>query len=272
MAVIWRNNGEKVDGLYYIDVDPEDGSNVQTFSAATRKEVSEKLATAQFNASRAINTLKRERKPEPVRVSVAVKPLDANERMQFVRDIQDPEKFDQVIERVVEARFGVPVDEITRRVNKVGVDEVTERQVAETKKFVAQNADWYPTQENKMELMRRIEAKRLALTAVNFGIVWDEMKAEGKADLAPEQGEEQEQEEGQQQQPPPPSATPISTTRPRTATYQTGVRPGDFQTRRPAEPAPKYTRAQIENMPPSVYREKLLHEPGFEAIVNKVLA
>lgn len=264
MAVTFENNGEKTtEGFYVATVDAEDGSQAVTFKAATRKELSEKMAAANFEAMRSLNALKRDRKPETVRGSRAVTPMTADERMQAIQDIKDPASFDRVIARAVESSLGVPLDTARNILNENQRRTQDEREVNETKKFVAQNPDWYPTAENKGEMMARTEAQKLAITATNLGIVWEQMKAEGKADLKPEERQMEEEEE------PPSQAQPA--TRQRAASYSTGVRSGEISTQRPAA-KPRYTRAEIENMPSTLYREKLLHEPGFSAIVDKVMA
>lgn len=277
MAVVWRNGGEKTaEGEYIVDIDPEDGTAVQTFRAPTRKEMSEKLAAAQFTGSRTINDLKKNRRADSAPAApVVIKPMSADERMSAIRDLQDPAKFDHVISRAVESTLGRPLAEVKRITTKYDEDTQAAQIIAETQRFVATTADWYPSAANKVELANRIENNNLAYTANNLGIAWDAMKAEGKADLKPagaddelEPDEQQQQQQQQRQE----EVYLSERTRPRATSYSTGFRNGEVRTQRPPAAKPKYTKEDIEKMPPSVYEQKLKNEPGFEDAVNRALA
>ena len=258
MAVTWRNNGDKTEnGDYILDVDPENGAAVQTFRGKTRKDVSEQLAQAQFSASRTIQTLKEERRPEPAAPDgkIVPKPLSADERMRLSTEINDPTKFDGVVDRLIEARFG-SLATITQRENERIEREESERATAETLKFVNATPDWYPSQKNKIAVFNYVEQNKLAITAANFEIAWDAIKASGQAEMRPttQPGEE------------PPAPEP---TRPRIANYSTGIREGDT-TRTPPVARGKntYTWADIERMGSKEYERRLREEPGFAAAVD----
>ena len=262
MAVTWRNNGERTEeGDYVVDVDPENGTQVQTFRAKTRRDMATLLGEAQFNASRTIATLKQERKPDPAVRSgkIEPKPLSADERMRLSIDLQDPAKADEAVTRLVESKIG-PLDEIARRENERLEREQEERALAETHKFVAENPDWYPTAKNKTEVFNYIEHNQLAITANNMSIAWDLLKRSGNADLKPATPPSQEE-------PPAPNG---DGTRPRLAAFSTGLREGEITNGPPAARRVKYSwnTEPLRSMSGKEYERRLKEEPGFMAAMD----
>jgi hypothetical protein len=259
MAVTWRNNGEKTEeGDYVVDVDAENGTPIQTFRAKTRKEMADALGQAQFSASRTIQTLKSERKPDQDTGSTRIepKPLSADERMRLSVELQDPAKADAAVKRLIESAVG-PLDEIARRENARIEQEQAELATAETLKFVAANPDWYPTAKNKTEVFNYIEGGKLAITANNMSIAWDLLKSSGNADLKPAEEPAEELEPA------------VAATRPRLAAYSTGVREGETNGTAPSTARKaRYTWADVDRMGSKEYERRLKEEPGFMAAMD----
>ena len=265
MAIVWRNNGEKTEnGEYVADITREDGSVWQTFRANTRKEMAEKVLAAQEEGSRTIEQMKQQRVPIARPVAQAEKPLSADEKFMAASEITDPERMDSVIERVVSSKFGIPIAEVARKLKAADEKEAGEAARQETLRFVAATPDWYPTDNNKVKLFNTIQERNWAMIATNFGIVWDEMKASGVAELAPIGAEEREDPNNDELEPAPRSRPRMATT------ISTGIRNVDTTPRQPMPKRPKYTKNDIDNMSASVYREKMQNEQGFAALVNSL--
>lgn len=276
MAIVWRNGGEKTpEGKYVVDIDPEDGTQPQTFEANTRKEMSEKLATAQFNSSKALNTYKQGVRATPAGQREVIKPLSADERMAAMNDLRDPEKFDATMERVMESKLGRRLPEVAARFKRMDEEDYAAHVESQTILFTKRTPDWYPSADNKVELANRIEKGKLEWSVDNFTLMWEAMKTEGVAELAPAEGQgegEEEVETQQQQEQPPPRRTESSggPTRQRGATFVSGVRSEDVGSRAPGKPGVRYTSQQLDAMPTSQYTELL--KSGDKAFLASVEA
>jgi hypothetical protein len=264
MAVTWRNNGEKTEeGDYIVDVDPENGTPVQTFRAKTRKEMADALGAAQFSATRTIDALKKERTPDPAHVTARIepKPLSADERMQLSRDLIDPAKADSVVKRIAESVYG-DLTIVAQRENARAEEEERQRAIDETNQFVAATPDWHPTSKNKTEVFNYIEGNQLAITAKNMGIAWDLLKSTGNADLKPVTPEGEVT---------PVPLPPPNGTRPRLAGFSTGIREGDINGTPPTPGTKKkYTWADVDKMGDREYQRRLKEEPGFFQAMNEL--
>lgn len=263
MAVEWRNNGEPVDGVYIADVDAEDGSQVQTFKGASYREVADKLLNAQVNATRRINELKTQVKPDVKKPRAAFVPrkLTADEQFQVAGDVRDPSKIEDAIDRVVAARLGAPLEVVRQRLQRQDAEEIEAAAVRETNVFVESTPNWYPTAENKQRLWDYMTQHNLELTAKNFGIAFDQLTSDGLLTRKPEENAAEPEPK------PTERIAPQPTTRPR-GSIASGIRSSDVGNRFPAMTKPRYTRQEIQSMPRSLYAEKLKGEAGFAAIVD----
>lgn len=265
MAFQWRNNGEPVDGEYIVDVDPEDGSQVQTFKGATFKEAADKLAGAQVHASRRINELKRGQTPDPKkpRPSFSPKPLTGDERFQASQDLRDPNKLTDVISQVVESQLGAPLEEVRERLQRADDKEVEDAAITETLAFFNATPEWHPyvSAENKLKLWGYLQSHNMATTAKNFGIAFDRLMESGSLAKNPEEVDEAPEPVTER-------IVPQQTSRPR-GSFSTGIRSSDVSgTSGATKSKPKYTRQDILTMPKSVYAHKLNNEAGFAAVVD----
>jgi hypothetical protein len=262
MAVEWRNDKQPVDGLYIVDVDAEDGSQVQTFKGASIDEVTDKLLAAQVNATRRINELKKSQTPDRRKATPAFKPrkLSAEEEFAATNDIRTG-KVQEVVDRAVEASLGAPLASVRERLQREDQREANEAAAAAAEAFVQSTPEWYPTVENKLALWNYMEENNMDWTSKNFGMAFDHLMAGGLLEKHPETPEVV---------PEPARREPIApqpVTRPR-GSFATGVRSTDVGSAPPARGKPRYTRQEIETMPRSVYAQKMAAEPGFAAAVD----
>lgn len=266
MATEWRNNGEPIDGEYIADVDPEDGSQVQTFRGATVKEVADKLLAAQGNASRRINELKKTQTPDPAPKALEFKPrsLSANERFQIAGDLQDPDKVDAAINTVIEASIGGNLKEITSRLQEDDEKERIAAAVKAAQDFNQSEPDWFPIEENKVTLMGYMEQHGMAHTLNNFQIAFARLNGSGLLTRRPAAPPPPQPEPRQER------IAPTQTTRPRGSVGASGIRSSDVSGTTSPKPTPKYTRQQILEMPRNVYADKMANEAGFAQFVNSM--
>ena len=265
MPVVWRNNGEKTDnGEYVVDLTDESGNPYQTYRAPTRKDMVEKLAGSNDEANNTIKTLKAQRVPIGRQELESVAPLSADDRFAASVEITDPERIDAALERVLSARLGMPLDEVKQELKESAELKQKNKVTQETLNFVAATPDWYPTDANKVLLFSTIMERKWAPIASNFGIVWDEMKENGKAELRPVEGEAEEEEEGMREE----EVKPL--TRPRLArTISTGIRNVDTSPRMTsAAPRSKWTQEMVDKMGVSEYKKNYLNDPSFRAFVD----
>jgi hypothetical protein len=263
MAAEWRNNAEPIDGEYIVDVDPEDGSAVQTFRGATIREVTDKLATAQVHASRRINELKKAELPDPApkRATLAPRKLTADESFQAVQDLRDPLKLPEVFDSVFEKRFGARPEEVARRLNEADEKEEAAAAIAETKLFLESTPEWDPTPENKLKLASYMRDTGMAWTAKNFRIAFEKLMGDGLLTPMPTQHNAASETTA------PERIVPQQTTRPR-GSFSTGVRSSDVSRMPPSQPKQRYTRQDIDLMPKETYLWKINNEAGFAKLVD----
>jgi hypothetical protein len=277
MPVTWENDGQPVDGEYIATITFEDGSQPQRFKGQSYKQVADALLAAQENASRAIKNLRAGQQIEPARPrkNRQPKPMTPGERLGAVADLQDPNKADKAITRIVEATVG-PVEAIREAIDKTEDEEAAAEAAAETKAFVDATPEWYPTDYNKQTLVNYMAANSIAPTRKNFSICFSKLLDAGLLQRKPaETGVEPEPEPGANGKPNGSGLPhdgglpPAPRTRPRGTLVTTGIRAEDTSGS-PRPPRPRYTKDDIEKMPNALYRQKLDSEPGFSALVDSL--
>lgn len=275
MPVTWENDGQPVDGEYIATITFEDGSQPQRFKGQGYKQVADALLTAQENASRAIRTLRAGQQIEPARPrkNRQVKPMTPGERLGAVADLQDPNKADKAITRIVEATVG-PVDAIREAIDKTDDEEAAADAATETKAFVDSTPEWYASDYNKQTLVNYMAANSVAPTRKNFAVCFAKLLDAGLLQRKPaETAPETESESGAEGKPnggglPHNGGLPTAPrTRPRGTLVTTGIRAEDTSGS-PRPPRPRYTKDDIEKMPNALYKQKLTSEPGFAALVD----
>lgn len=178
-------------------------------------------------------------------------PLTAEERMQLAADINDPEKFDAVSQRLVRATIGDP-EALRTRLARLEQQQARVAVQEEAKAFMRDCPEYYPCQDNLTTIAAWIEKNNLDPIKENFQLAFSTLKEYLQQKPAPApvvQPAVSVQPEPQ----PTPAPRPVSSGLTRTHASDSG-------------PAPKtgYTDAEINEMSGEEYRQKVLI-PEFKA-------
>jgi hypothetical protein len=164
----------------------------QVFKGSTTQEVLDKVAEANRNLIKLNRELNRKVRlgefetdniPEDVKkLSVNLlqpKELTLEEKAQFARDILDPEKFDEVNQKLIEAQFGAKPADIRNRINdqEQRLANIEARQEAEA--FAMANSDYYACPENFRTITSWMQKNNLSPVRENFQYAYDSLKGEG---------------------------------------------------------------------------------------------
>lgn len=215
--------------------------------------------------------------------------LSSDERVKLSRDLLDPESFNKAADTLFEATVGA--NPATLRNTLTNLQQTNLQLVAgrEADAFVAGNPDYYKCRENFEAITNWMTRYNLAPLRDNFQLAYDKLNAAGLLLKAPSVREDAPTPT------PPPTAAPTGTEEQTPANPQpaqeadsriTEQQPA--QTKRPVVPIPSgltrnqtsdtgapaqrgnYTLAEIDKMPSDVYKHKLLREPGFRELVEKL--
>jgi len=264
----WENDGEANDqGQYVAVIDMEDGSRPQRFIGDSHRSVADQLMTAQLHATTHIgqqrSRIRELETPEPGTAPQRFerRPLSADDRFRVVADMSDPTKAPEAIKTVVEAEFGAPIETVRERLNTAAETDQAAQAAQETRQFMEETPDFFPSQHNNQLLVSHMQMSGMAPTKKNFGIAYERLRDAGLLQAKPDV------------EPPPREAIPSpGTTRPRPiVTHSTGIRSSDSSaTPEMRQRQPKYTRDAIEKMPAKEYQDRYKNEPGFRAAVDKL--
>jgi hypothetical protein len=262
VPVDWTQQGEN--GLFEAVLDTEDGAQPQRFRGDSYKAVADKLADAQVHASRRIRELRQAIPVDKQKPAAPVQQqLTPDQRFQIARDITDPAKSDQAIAALLRAQ-GIPVEEVRGIINAQREQQEHDEALEESQAFVAMTPDWNPSEHNKSMLVNYMKNNNMAPTRHNLSLAFEALREAGLVQPKPEETSNTNEPETY------PEPIARATTRPR-STVSTGLRSAQGRTTPPAPPRSKYTKQAIRNMSTNVYRDKLLHEPGFAAAVDAAL-
>lgn len=261
---------EVAEQKYRREIDLGDGSGVQVFEADTLEGLVDKLSAAQSHATRKIRELNQEvkkyRKPDEPEKPVEFKPrtLTTDEQFQVQQDLQDPTKAGEAIIRVIEAKAGVPLEEIVKPLSAAEIDLQKQQAAEAATEFMRVTPEYIANETNKLALIGYMIEHRIAPISVNnFQIAFEEMKEAGLLELkssetAPALPPKKELEsEG------------IPQARPRGAT-SSSLRPRGSQPQPSARP-PKFTKQQVLNMGPKEYKSHYDSDPEFRRIVDAMV-
>lgn len=200
---------------------------------------------------------------DPSKYELKPEPLTAEERMQLVQDIQDPEKFDEVGRRFVRATVGDPdvlrtrIARIEQRLDRSNVHE-------EALAFRRSRPDYYPTNDNLQTLAAWIEKNQLDPIKENFELAYDTLKDVLETRPAPAPVSVQ----------PVVPAQPVTPAQPVAPAQTAPVRPVSSGLTRSngSDSGPVsnvgITRQELEKMTGDEYKKRLLHEKGFREKVE----
>lgn len=281
MRTFWENDSEPLAagehaGEYAATVDLEDGSPVSRYYGHSHKEVADKLLVAQGNASQRIRELRSEslrgQQPDALPATAEFRPreLTADERYNMAQNITDPVHSAEVIEQVVEAKLGAPLETLRARLAQGDEEKRAASARAEALAFAEETPDYFACPHNITSMLNYMKHRGLAYTRKNFAIAFEELKAVKLIVFAPSTENPATIPGAQPATATEPTAQP--TTRPRLAA-STGLRAADASANaRPTGRAEKYTLAQIEAMSTREYRDKVSGEPGFREMVDRIYA
>jgi hypothetical protein len=259
----------------------------QVFKGATAQEVLDKVAEANKNLIQLNRNLKRslrlgefEREELPndaakIRNNQILQPreLTLEEKAQFARDILDPEKFDDVNNRIVEAQLGAKPEEIRNRINsqEQRLANIEARQEAEA--FSMANPDYFVCVDNFKTITAWMVKNELHPVRENFQLAYDTLKAEGLIIEAPVK--EIIPTPAIHSVPPVEVAPVIPVTPPVPPVSAARVAPSGL-TRELASDAgtppvkTTLTIRDIERMPSAEYKDRLLHDKNFAKAVDEL--
>lgn len=162
----------------------------QTFRGATVQEVLDKVALAnknliklnrELNKKIRLGEFEKDELPEDVKkiTQNVLQPreLTVDEKAQFARDILDPEKFDEVNTKLIEAQFGAKPEDIRNQINNQErrLENIEAKQEAEA--FVFSNSDYYVCPENFRSITSWMVKNNLKPVRENFQLAYDTLKA-----------------------------------------------------------------------------------------------
>src|SRR5580658_9065614 len=265
--------------------------NKQIFKGSSVQEVLDKVAEANKNLvqlnrdlTRKIRLGEYEKDALPNDVSKVTsrllkpKELSIEEKAQFARDILDPEKFDDVNSRLIEAQLGAKPEEIRNRINnqEQRLSDIEARQEAEA--FAYANQDYFACRENFETITSWMVKNQLSPIRENFQLAYDTLKKEGLILQAPV--EAPVSTVSVSNTPVEPIPTPTQTPTPAPAPTPTPIpaRAPSGLTRELASnngtPPERIslTVKQINDMPSEEYKRRLRSDPTFAKQVDELLS
>lgn len=208
-------------------------------------------------------------------------PLSAEERLEIIRDINDPENFDKAAERIVKATIGDP-QAIRNVLSQSQTDVAAMRAKAEAEAFVRSNPDYFVCAENVQTIFSWMIKNELQPVKDNFQLAYDTLGPNGSNVLVTKPI-------AAEPPPPVPVAEPTPTLEPaapvrnlppvlsRSNSSESGAaRSNDSGITYEYRPNPNATpivfkgREALERMPGDEYKRRLLHEKGFKEAVEKL--
>jgi hypothetical protein len=182
------------------------------------------------------------------------RPLSADERLQLVQDLNDPEKCDAAYDRMIEARIGNPSSirqALTETKQRIAAMDAQ----AQAEAFVRSTPNYFVCEENFLTLANWMIKNDLEPVKVNFKLAFDTLGPKG-ANVLRERPVEVRQEPRVDPKPEPvvvPSPEPIP------ATSKLPVSLNRSNSSDAGTPAKQgYTAAEIEKMSGEEYKQKVL--------------
>lgn len=118
------------------------------------------------------------------------KVLTAAERLQLARDVNDPDKVDQVAEKLSEVLFGHKPEKVRQLLKQNMTDAAVMRSHAEASAFREAHPEFYNSPENIKVLIGMMQKEKLRPTKKNFEIVYSRASKAGLLVDAPNVAEE----------------------------------------------------------------------------------
>lgn len=165
---------------------------LQRFTYKTDEELREKMKKQNVELNRQLRKLNRDIRlgttveetiPDNVErytedYKIVPTPLTAEERLQLVQDMQDPEKFDGAQARLVAASVGDPA-KIIQRLNETGEQNAILLAEKEIQFFLQSTPEYYKCEENKQTLCDYMVKNKLRPKKDNFTYAFQTLKDAG---------------------------------------------------------------------------------------------
>lgn len=209
-------------------------------------------------------------------------PLSAEERLEVIRDINDPENFDKAAERIVKATIGDP-QAIRNVLSQSQTDVAAMRAKAEAEAFVRSNPDYYVCAENVQTIFSWMIKNELQPVKDNFQLAYDTLGPNGSNVLVARPAAVEPPPPPPVVDPTPAAAEPAAPTRNlppvlsrRNSSESGAARSNDsgitYEYRPNPNAAPIVFKGKeaLERMPGDEYKRRLLHEKGFKEAVEKL--
>jgi hypothetical protein len=260
---------------------------LQIFKGATVQEVLDKVADANKNLVQLNRDLTRrvrlgefEKDELPNDVAkvknnnlLQPRELTLEEKAQFARDILDPEKFDEVNARLIEAQLGAKPEAIRSKINnqEQRLSNIEARQEAEF--FAMSNPEYFMCDENFRMITNWMVKNDLSPVRENFQLAYDTLKAEDLIIKAPVV-----EDKSVNNTPPPPVIPPVPNPAPPVITPPVEIHAPSGLTRSAAsdQGTPvvrvEFTLKDVDKMSSEDYKRKLLTDKTFAAKVDALYA
>lgn len=162
------------------------GRQTQRYYGKDHAEIILKLGQAQENASKRILELRTSAGgADPVRAvpSFQGKDLSPDESFKFGQELGDPAKAAAAIDRLIEARLGAKPEEIRQTLADAQSALQRDQYRREGLAFMGAFPEYAATPENEKRILGYLEAHEMGVTARNFGIAYEELRADGLLEL-----------------------------------------------------------------------------------------
>lgn len=150
------------------------------------EEIILKIGQAQENASKRILELRTSRGgPDPVNELPRFerKALTSDQQFKIGQDLGDPAKAASAFDELCEARFGAKPDQIRQTLASATDAIAKETYRREGTAFMGAHPDYISTSDNEKAMLGYLEAHNMGITARNFALAYDELKADGLLEL-----------------------------------------------------------------------------------------
>ena len=198
------------------------------------------------------------------------KPLTADERLQLVQDLNDPEKCDAAYDRMIEARIGSP--EAIRHALTVTKQRIAQMDAqAQAEAFVRSTPDYFVCPENFETMANWMIKNDLEPVKTNFRLAYKTLGPDGANLLREKQVTEAPKPEPVPAPAPAPVAVaPEPAPKPTPRPVASGLTRSNSSEGGAPRSSSAYTVADIEKMSGDEYKKKLRTEKGFKELVDKL--
>jgi hypothetical protein len=160
---------------------------LQRFEADTQKELIEKLKAAHMNASVKLYQTRKAAKlgavlepdPDEPMQTFEERQLTADERVKVTKMLNDPATATEAYKIMMEAQFGASMDTIRAKFRQLEIDNRVDKIRDAIEQFVKETPEYVESQSNGESIKKYMEKHKLAYTAKNLKIAFEDLKDSG---------------------------------------------------------------------------------------------